>query len=109
VNAVVYTAKVEKITDPAKAAEVCDKCSDERKGQPIVGMTIMRGVKQDADDKGLWDGGDILDPKNGKVYKVRLKPIDGARSWKCVATSVRRCSAAPRPGFASSKTPKEKQ
>jgi len=72
----VYTAKVEKITDPAKASEVCEKCSDERKGQPIVGMTIMRSVKQDAEDKGLWDGGDILDPKNGKVYKVRLKPIE---------------------------------
>ena len=39
-------------------------------------MTIMRSVKQDAEDKGLWDGGDILDPKNGKVYKVRLKPIE---------------------------------
>ena len=75
----VYTAKVEKITDPAKAADVCEKCSDERKGQPIVGMTILRGVKQDADDKGLWDGGDILDPKNGKVYKVRLKPIDDGK------------------------------
>lgn len=72
----VYTAKVEKITDPAKASEVCEKCSDDRKGQPIVGMTIMRSVKQDAEDKGLWDGGDILDPKNGKVYKVRLKPIE---------------------------------
>ena len=75
----VYTAKVEKITDPAKAGEVCEKCSDERKGQPIVGMTILRSVKQDADDKGLWDGGDILDPKNGKVYKVRLKPIDDGK------------------------------
>ena len=75
----VYTAKVEKITDPAKASEVCDKCSDDRKGQPIVGMTIMRSVKQDAEDKGLWDGGDILDPKNGKVYKVRLKPIDDGK------------------------------
>jgi hypothetical protein len=31
------------------------------------------------DDKGLWDGGEILDPKNGKVYKVRLKPIDGGK------------------------------
>ena len=72
----VFTAKVEKITDPAKASDVCEKCTDERKGQPIVGMTIMRSVKQDSGDKGLWDGGDILDPKNGKVYKVRLKPIE---------------------------------
>ncbi|MCA6217060.1 DUF2147 domain-containing protein [Ideonella sp. B7] len=75
----IFTAKVEKIADPAKAAEVCDKCSDERKGQPIVGMTILRNVKADAQDKELWDGGDILDPKNGKVYKVRLKPIEAGK------------------------------
>ena len=75
----IYTAKVEKIADPAKAAEVCDKCSDERKGQPIVGMTILRNVKADAQDKELWDGGDILDPKNGKVYKVRLMPIEAGK------------------------------
>ena len=42
-------------------------------------MTIMRNVRAAADDKNLWDGGDILDPNNGKVYKVRLKLADGGR------------------------------
>ena len=37
----------------------------------------MRNVTQNEGDKGLWDGGEILDPNNGKVYKVRLKPVDG--------------------------------
>ena len=39
-------------------------------------MTIMRSVKQSADDKNVFEGGDILDPNNGKVYRVKLKLID---------------------------------
>jgi uncharacterized protein (DUF2147 family) len=73
----VYSARVEKIVDPdAPKDAVCKECSDERKDQPIVGMTIMRNVKASADDKGVFEGGDILDPNNGKVYRVKLKLID---------------------------------
>ncbi len=72
------SGKVEKIIDPAKQAEVCDKCSDERKDKPVLGMTIVRNAKPDA-DKAVWEGGDILDPNNGRVYKLRLKPVDGGK------------------------------
>ena len=73
----VYSARVEKIVDPDSPKDaVCKECSDERKDQPIVGMTIMRNVKASADDKGVFEGGDILDPNNGKVYRVKLKLID---------------------------------
>jgi uncharacterized protein (DUF2147 family) len=69
----VYTGKVEKIIDPdASKDAVCKDCSDERKDKPIVGMTIIRDIKASADDKAVFDGGDILDPNNGKVYKVKL-------------------------------------
>jgi uncharacterized protein (DUF2147 family) len=72
----VLSGKVEKFLDPkSKADAVCDKCTDERKDKPILGMTIVRNAKPDA-DKQTWEGGDILDPNNGKVYKLRLKPID---------------------------------
>lgn len=74
----VLSGKIEKLLDPeTKADAVCEKCTDERKGQPVLGMTILRGVHQSAGDKALWDGGDILDPNNGKVYKVRLTPVEG--------------------------------
>ncbi|MEO8081301.1 MAG: DUF2147 domain-containing protein [Caldimonas sp.] len=77
----VYSGKVEKTLDPATPPDAaCKACTDERKDQPIVGMTIIRNIKQDSEDKTLFDGGEILDPNNGKVYKLRLKPIDnGAR------------------------------
>ena len=74
----VYTGKVEKIVDPDSPKDaVCKDCSDERKDKPVLGMTLIRNVRQNDGDKGIWDGGDILDPNNGKVYRVRLKPIDG--------------------------------
>jgi uncharacterized protein (DUF2147 family) len=75
----VLTGKIEKITDPDKQTAKCDECSDERKGQPILGLTILRNVKKNGGDADLWDGGDILDPGNGKVYRVRLRPVDGGK------------------------------
>jgi uncharacterized protein (DUF2147 family) len=77
----VFTGKLEKLLDPtAKPDAVCDKCSDDRKDKPIVGMTLIKGVKQNADDKAKWDGGEILDPNNGKTYRVRLTPTDGGKT-----------------------------
>ena len=75
----VVSGKIEKIFDASKADSKCDKCTDERKDKPVVGMTIIRNAKQTADDKEHWEGGDILDPNNGKVYRLRLKPLDGGK------------------------------
>ena len=70
--------RIEKLLDPTKQDAKCDKCSDARKDQPVAGMTIINGVKP-IDDKSMWEGGEILDPNNGKLYKVRIKPVDGGR------------------------------
>lgn len=72
----VFSGRIEKLLNPSEPNPVCDKCTDERKDKPITGMTIIRNVKKNADDQELWDGGDILDPNNGKVYHVRMKPIE---------------------------------
>lgn len=48
---------------------ICDECTDDRKDQKVIGMTIIRGMEKDDDE---WDEGDILDPKNGKVYDCKL-------------------------------------
>ena len=55
---------------------ICDKCDGARHNQPVEGMTIMWGVKKDDD---VWDGGQIIDPKNGKTYKVKLTLTDGGK------------------------------
>ena len=77
----IFSGKIEKITDPAKQAEKCDKCTDERKDKPILGMTILQGVTKNASE-GYWDGGTILDPAKGKIYKVRLTPKDGGKTME---------------------------
>ena len=77
----VLSGKLEKLLDAAdKPESVCDKCSDERKDKPLVGMTLIKGVTHSESDKDRWDGGEILDPNNGKTYKVRLTPGDGGRT-----------------------------
>jgi uncharacterized protein (DUF2147 family) len=79
-NAGVLTGRIEKSLREHESSSVCEKCPDERKGQPLIGLAIIRRAKQDADDKRLWTGGDITDPDSGEVYRLRLKPIDGGRS-----------------------------
>jgi uncharacterized protein (DUF2147 family) len=75
----VLTGRIEKIFDPAKVNDKCVKCTDERKDQPLVGLTIVRRVSPAKDDPGVWDGGDITDPNNGKTYRVRMTPIEGGK------------------------------
>jgi len=73
------SGKIEKVLDPSsKPDAVCDKCSDDRKNKPIVGLTILRNLKADV-DKEWWEGGDVTDPDNGKVYKARVRTIDGGK------------------------------
>lgn len=55
---------------------ICVKCEDDRKGQPMVGLEIVRGAKQTRGET-VWEGGEILDPENGKTYKLKLTPIEG--------------------------------
>ena len=78
----VYTGRIEKTLDPdtSKQGAVCDKCTDERKDKPLIGMAIIRNIKQSADDSAIFDGGDIVDPDNGKTSKLRLTPKDGGKT-----------------------------
>lgn len=73
------SGRIEKLFDPEKPNPVCDECTDERKGKPVIGMTILRNLKKNEDSEPTWDGGDVLDPKNGKVYTARLRPLDGGK------------------------------
>jgi uncharacterized protein (DUF2147 family) len=79
-SAGLFIGTIEKVLDlTVKPDAVCEKCSDDRKDKPLIGLTILRNLRQSADDKAVWEGGDIVDPDNGKVYRTRLKPVDGGR------------------------------
>jgi len=78
-NAGVLSGRIEKLLrKDAKQNDVCDKCTDERKDKPVLGMEIIRGARQ-AEGKEVWEGGKILDPDNGKDYSLRLTPIEGGK------------------------------
>ena len=47
----------------------CDECKGAKKGQKIIGMTIVEGMIKDGDE---YEDGTILDPKNGKVYDCKM-------------------------------------
>jgi uncharacterized protein (DUF2147 family) len=48
---------------------VCGACRDDRKNQPIIGLIIIRDIKQEGD---AYGGGDILDPVSGSVYRCKM-------------------------------------
>jgi uncharacterized protein (DUF2147 family) len=49
----------------------CDKCTDDRRGHTWLGLEIIRDMKQEEPDK--YGGGNILDPRDGKVYHATMK------------------------------------
>jgi uncharacterized protein (DUF2147 family) len=70
----VLTGKIEKLFDPSTPNPVCEACTDDRKGKPIIGMTILSGLQKFPEE---WGEGRILDPNNGKVYKAKARLFDG--------------------------------
>ncbi len=72
----VVTGKVLKLLRPsAKQDAVCSECTDDRKDKAILGMELIRGAKK-TEGKNDWEGGTILDPENGKTYRLKLTPVN---------------------------------
>jgi uncharacterized protein (DUF2147 family) len=69
--------KIEKLfLDIGEKNPKCDKCEGAQKDQPIIGMTILSGMKQEGTEYG---DGQILDPANGKVYKSKMSLADNGK------------------------------
>lgn len=68
---------VEQILDGTSPTAVCEKCTDDRANKPIIGLQIIRGLKADGN---VWDGGTIIDPKNGSVYRCKISLKDDGKT-----------------------------
>lgn len=51
----------------------CEKCQGEDKNKPILGLNIIKGLIKNVD---VYEGGKIIDPKNGKSYNCKIT-LDG--------------------------------
>jgi uncharacterized protein (DUF2147 family) len=76
-NGVLVGVLLKNLQPPSVVVEpICSKCEDDRKDKPKLGMELVRGVVQTAGSQ-VWEGGTIMDPNKGKIYKLRLMPIEG--------------------------------
>jgi uncharacterized protein (DUF2147 family) len=76
----VLTGRIERnlLVQTPGTVQVCDKCTDDRKGTPLIGMVLVRSAKA-ASEAGVWEGGEILDPDEGKTYRLRLQLLEDGK------------------------------
>jgi uncharacterized protein (DUF2147 family) len=79
----VYEGRVEQILTTLPGDDpnhLCRVCTGERKDQPIVGMKILWGLEKTGAHE--WGDGEILDPKNGKIYRALARLEDDGRKME---------------------------
>ncbi|MDF0606797.1 DUF2147 domain-containing protein [Neisseriaceae bacterium TC5R-5] len=64
----------------AKPDARCEQCEGDKQGKPVLGMQILWGLR--ADGAAAWSDGSILDPHNGKTYRVSLKLQDDGQTLR---------------------------
>lgn len=62
-------AKVVEVLDLVHKNSLCQMCAGEDKNKPILGLIIVKGLSREGSE---YNSGEILDPKNGKLYKCSL-------------------------------------
>ena len=68
-----YYGKIAKMLIDAPV-DVCTECKDEDHNKPLVGLVIIRGMR---DENGELRGGKVLDPESGKFYYGKIYLKDG--------------------------------
>ena len=80
------SGRIVELINPSRPNPTCDKCKDDRKGKPITGMEIIRGMKDEGG--GNYACGTILKPDEGKYYKSKMTLVEGGKKLEvsgCVA------------------------
>jgi uncharacterized protein (DUF2147 family) len=51
-------------------SELCEKCEGDQKDAPMLGLTIVKGMKRDGHS---YEEGHILDPRDGSLYHAQME------------------------------------
>ena len=73
------TATIQSILTPGEENS-CTKCEGAYHNKSLKGVTIVNGLKNVGGKN--YDNGTILDPKNGKTYKLKAQIIEGGKKLK---------------------------
>ena len=61
---------VVKVLEKGKENALCVKCDDDRKDKPILGMTIIEGLKENVN--GEWKGKTLFDPEQAMTFRCKI-------------------------------------
>ncbi|MFZ4106793.1 DUF2147 domain-containing protein [Flavobacterium sp.] len=61
--------KIVEILEPQNRNKKCVLCEGSDKDKPILGIIFVKGLTKEGSE---YNGGEILDPKNGKLYKCYI-------------------------------------
>jgi uncharacterized protein (DUF2147 family) len=65
-----FYGNVVEIFDPKSRNKTCTECEGTDKNKPIIGLQVIKGLRKDGKE---FNGGKILDPKYGKLYKCSIE------------------------------------
>jgi uncharacterized protein (DUF2147 family) len=65
--------KTFKKPDAPEYSDICEKCEGDQKGAPMIGLTIVKGMKRDGHH---YDGGTIMDPRDGSAWHAQMDVSD---------------------------------
>ena len=75
------SGRVVKIYQDGDQNKLCTACEGSRHNQRILGMMIMNGLSA-TKNLNEWGGGEILDPKSGKIYHCSMQLMDKGMKLK---------------------------
>jgi uncharacterized protein (DUF2147 family) len=70
----VLSATIESVYPKPGDTGICSDCPGLFKDKPTKGLQFVWGLRERS--PGAWEGGQILDAKNGKIYNVKMTVKD---------------------------------